>query len=164
MCYRKIPMYSMLISTTPGKLRLPYHNVNRSIAFCSDNNISLPVFGISELDNFNLSAFGLLSCLPTLKEVGYPTSSKANYGRLVYLTRWDSHPLYFTTWHIRTVRHRKLPSDPDDAIRIYEKLKATIDVSCASWQTGFPPQPIKRNVQLSIDSFSECNTTPLSYN
>jgi len=38
--------------------------------------------------------------------------------------------------HIRII-------DPDAAIRIYEKIKATIGVSCASWQTGFPPQPIK---------------------
>ena len=96
---------SMLSSTTPGKLRFPYHNVNRSIAFWSDNDISLPVFGISELNLFNLSAFSLLPHLPTLNEVSYPTSSKANYGRLVYLTRWDSHPLYFTTLHIRTVRY-----------------------------------------------------------
>ena len=97
MCYRKIPMSSMLSSTTPGKLRFSYHNVNRSIAFYADNHISLPVFGISWPDHFNLSVFSLLSRLPTLKEVSYPTSSKANYGRLVYLTRWDSHPLYFTT-------------------------------------------------------------------
>ena len=110
MCYRKIPMYSMLSSTTPGKLRSSYHNVNRSIAFWSDNYISLPVFGISELNHFNLSAFSLLPRLPTLKEVSYPTSSKANYGRLVYLTRWDSHPLYFTTLHIRTARPLFLPA------------------------------------------------------
>lgn len=96
----------MLSSTTPGKLRFSYHNVNRSIAFWSDNDISLPVFGISELNYFNLSAFSLLPRLPTLKEVSYPTSSKANYGRLVYLTRWDSHPRYFTTWHIRTAIYR----------------------------------------------------------
>ena len=96
----------MLSSTTPGKLRFSYHIVNRSVAFCSDNDIGLPVFRISGLNLFNLSAFSLLPRLPTLKELSYPTSSKANYGRLVYLTRWYSHPLYFTTWHIRTVRHR----------------------------------------------------------
>jgi len=62
------------------------------------------VFRSSITSTFRLSAYYLV-CL-RLKKVSYPTSSKANYGRLVYLTRWDSHPLYFTTWHIRTVRHR----------------------------------------------------------
>lgn len=98
----------MLSSTTPRKLRLSYQNVGRNIAFCSDNGICLPIFGISRLNHFNFSAFSLLPCLPTLKLISYPISSKANYGWLVYLTRRDSHPLYDTTWLGRTDRHRIL--------------------------------------------------------
>jgi len=102
---RIITLYSMLISPTPRKLRPSYLNVGHSIAFCTDNRICLPIFSISRLNHFSFSAFSLLSCLPTLKLIGYQISSKANYGRLVYLTRRDSHPLYDTTLLGRTVRH-----------------------------------------------------------
>ncbi len=81
-------------------------NFSHNVAFCTDNHICHPDYGISWLNRFNLSAFSLLSCLPTLKKTSYLISSSASYRRLVYLTWWDSHPLYYVNLHIRTVWHR----------------------------------------------------------
>jgi len=76
-----------------------------SVAFCSGNDINLLIryFEAQSLHPFRLSPCYLVRL--TLKVSNYSDSSKANYGWLAYLSRWDSHPLYQTTLHGRTTAY-----------------------------------------------------------
>src|SRR5690606_32419031 len=96
---RNISMYNVPWSTTPGKLSLSCHGENDSVAFYTPECIGLPnLHEISELNPFNLSAYGPLpNCLRLKTDVAICPPRLVTSEWLV-LSRRESHPLYVTTY------------------------------------------------------------------
>lgn len=92
-------MYNVPWSTTPGKLSLSCHGENDSVAFYTPECIGLPnLHEISELNPFNLSAYGPLpNCLRLKTDVTICPPRLVTSEWLV-LSRRESHPLYVTTY------------------------------------------------------------------
>src|SRR5690606_1424454 len=92
-------MYNVPWSTTPGKLSLSCHGENDSVAFYTPECIGLPnLHEISELNPFNLSAYGPLpNCLRLKTDVTICPPRLVTSEWLV-LSRRESHPLSDTTY------------------------------------------------------------------
>ncbi len=98
-------------SPTPGKRARPGRPAAAPmLTSASLRASSFPTKLISGLNPFNLSAYGLHACGPTLKDRGYPLTSKDSLsGGCPALPERDSHPRENTTLPGRTVRSARCP-------------------------------------------------------
>ena len=95
-------MHAMV--SDPGEARAAWAFLDRThVDFCMIECVVLPAWSISGLNPFNLSAYGLHACCPTLKDRGYPLTSKDSLsGGCPALPERDFHPLENTTLPGRT--------------------------------------------------------------
>jgi hypothetical protein len=78
-------------------------NVNAHFDFHLVNNVILPIYSAYEAHSLQHLAYGLPACLLTLKESGYPFSSKKSLpGGWPSFSGRDLHPLEYTTLPSRT--------------------------------------------------------------